>query len=201
MLWMLFSSAVLLASDAAAWGFRGSPGNVSRHMVYGSNFFVFLFSDIMLLLYHGYVCSWIFEKNPEEMRKNGRVKAVYVICAAAILLVCVSQVTHLYYYIDAQNYYHRNPGYYMSLFLPMLGMLLDLSLLIQFRQNLTRGIFAGLVSYIVLPFAAAIVLLFYYGVSLINISISISIILMFFETMMEQEKWWLYRNASCQRRI
>lgn len=53
-------------------------------------------------------------------------------------------------------------------------MLLDFSLLLQFRQKLTRGILASLVSYIVLPFAAAIVLLFYYGMSLINISISIS---------------------------
>ena len=188
MLLMLLSSASLLSSDAVAWGFRGMAGSVARHMVYTSNFLVFLFSDILLLLYHGYVCSWIFEKNPEEKRRNCRVNVVYAICAAAVLLVCVSQVTHLYYYIDAQNYYHRNPGYYISLFLPMLGMLLDLSLLIQFRKNLTRGILAGLVSYIVLPFAAAIVLLFYYGISLINIAISISVILMFLETMIEQEK-------------
>lgn len=70
----------------------------------------------------------------------------------------------------------------------MLGMLLDLSLLLQFRQNLTHGILASLVSYIVLPFTVAIVLIFYYGMSLINISISISIILIFFETMIEQGK-------------
>lgn len=188
MLLMLVSGAVLLASDAVAWGFRGSPGSAARYMVLISNFLVFLFSDIMLLLYHSYVCSWIFEKNLEEKKKNCRVTAVYVICAIAILLVCVSQFTNLYYYIDALNYYHRNPGYYISLLLPMLGMLLDLSLLIQFRKNLTRGIRAGLISYIVLPFAAAIVLLFYYGISWINIAISISIILMFFETMIEQGK-------------
>lgn len=188
MLLMLVSGAVLLASDAVAWGFRGSAGSVARHMVLLSNFLVFLFSDIMLLLYHSYTCSWIFEKNPEEKKKNRRVNTVYAICGAAILLVCVSQFTHLYYYIDAQNYYHRNPGYYISLFLPMLGMLLDLTLLIQFRQRLARGIWAGLISYIVLPFAAAIVLAFYYGISLINIAISISIILMFFETMIEQGK-------------
>ena len=65
---------------------------------------------------------------------------------------------------------------------------MNLSLLLQFRQNLTHGILASLISYIVLPFAAAIVLIFYYGMSLINISISISSILMFFETMIEQGK-------------
>lgn len=107
---MLFSSAVLLASDAVAWGFRGSPGSSTRHMVLISNFLVFLFNDILLLIYHGYVCCWIFEKDPEEKRKNRRVNTVYAICAAAILLVCISQITHLYYYIDTQNYYYRNPS-------------------------------------------------------------------------------------------
>lgn len=171
---MLFSSAVFLASDAIAQRFWRSPGSAARHKVLISNFLVFLFNDILLLIYHGYVCCWIFEKDPKEKRKNRRVNAVYAICSIAILLVCVSQFTHLYYYIDAQNYYHRNPGYYISILLPVLGMLLDFSLLLQFRQKLTRGILASLVSYIVLPFAAAIVLLFYYGMSLINISISIS---------------------------
>ena len=139
MLLMLFSSAVLLASDAVACGFRGSPGRTAWHMVLISNFFVFLFSNILLLIYHGYVCCWIFEKDPEEKRKNRRVNTVYAICAAAILLVCISQITHLYYYIDTQNYYHRNPGYYISILLPMLGMLLDLSLLLQLKGKQDYG--------------------------------------------------------------
>ena len=188
MLLILFSGAVLLASDAAAWGFRGRPGNVTRSLVYISNFLVFLFSDILLLLYHGYICSWIFGKNQAEKRKNRRVNMVYAICTLAILLVCVSQFTHLYYYIDGANYYHRNPAYSISLLLPMLGMLLDLSLLIQYRKNFDREILASLISYIVLPFLGAIALFFYYGISWINIAVSISVILMFLETMIEQGK-------------
>lgn len=188
MLLMLISSAVLLAGDAVAWGFRGSPGRMAGYLVYISNFLVFLFSDILLLLYHGYVCSWIFEKNPEEKRKNRRVKAVSVICLIAILLVVVSQFTHLYYYIDTQNYYHRNPAYYISLVFPMLAMVLDFSLLIQYRKNLTREILASLISYIILPFAGAVVLIFSYGISWSNIAVSISVILMFLETMIGQGK-------------
>ena len=188
MLLMLISSAILLAGDAAAWGFRGSFGSMARKAVYISNFLVFLFSDILVWLYHGYVCSWIFQKNPEAKRKSLRVKAVCVICTIAVILVVVSQFTHLYYYIDGQNYYHRNPAYYISLLLPVLAMVLDLSLLIQYRRNVTREILASLISYIVLPLAGAVVLIFYYGISFINIGISISVILMFFESMIEQGK-------------
>ena len=188
MLLIMFSCAVLLASDAAAWGFRGRPGNITRTLVYASNFLVFLFSDILLLLYHGYICSWIFEKNQAEKRKNRRVNVVYAICTLAILLVFISQFTHLYYYIDGANCYHRNPAYYISLLFPVLGMLLDLSLLIQYRRNFDREILAGLISYIILPLLGAVALLFYYGISWINIAVSVSAILMFMETMIEQGK-------------
>ena len=40
MLLVQFSCAVLLASDAAAWAFRGSPGSLERGIVYVSNYLV-----------------------------------------------------------------------------------------------------------------------------------------------------------------
>lgn len=40
MLLMQLSCAVLLASDAAAWAFRGSPGSLERGIVYVSNYLV-----------------------------------------------------------------------------------------------------------------------------------------------------------------
>ena len=182
------SSAVLLVSDAAAWAFRGSPGELGNYMVHISNFLVFLFSDIILLLYHAYVCNCIFEKDSQEKKNSIRVKLVVLICLTAIFLIIMSQFTNLYYYIDADNYYHRNPAYFISLFLPMAGMLTDLSLLFRYRKNISRELLLAMVSYIVLPFIAAIILLFYYGISLINLAIGISMILMFVETMIEQSK-------------
>ena len=187
MLLMQLSCAILLASDAAAWAFRGSPGSLGRGIVYVSNYLVFTFSDILLLFYHGYVCDSLFEGRPQESR-NIRVRLVYVIGIAAIFLVLISQFTNLYYYIDSQNYYHRNPAYFISVLLPMTGMLLDLSLLLQYRKNISRELLVAMTSYIVLPLAAAAAQIFYYGISLINIAISISMILMFLETMIEQGK-------------
>lgn len=188
MVWLQLCGAVVMSCDAIAWGFRGSPGSVARDMVVASNFMVFAFSDLLLFFYHRYVCSCIFEKNPEEKKKCRRIKMVYAISLAAVLLVIISQFTHFYYYIDAQNYYHRNPAYVISLLLPMTAMLLDLSILIQYRSHISRELLIAMVSYILLPFAAAIVLVFYYGISLINIAVTISLLLMFVETMIEQAK-------------
>lgn len=188
MLFMQVSGAILLGSDAAAWGFRGVPGNGARYIVEISNFLVFLFSDLLLLLYHGYICSWIFEDSPDEERKNRRVKAVGIICITAVVLLVISQFNHMYYYIDRQNCYHRNRVYIVSMILPAAGMALDLSLLIQYRKNLSREIFTGLLSYIMLPMVATVVQSFHYGISLVNISITVSIVMMFLEIMIEQGK-------------
>lgn len=192
LLLLLLAGGSLLLSDALAWGYRGRPGAFSREMVYLSNFLVFVFSDVLLFLFHGYVCCCLFSEEERRKRVLGyplfRCRGVFWIGISGVLLVVISQFTHFYYYIDGNNYYHRNPGYPVSLLLPMLGMLLDLSLMIQFRKKISKRLLVSMISYIVLPFLAAVVLLFYYGISLINIAISISMILMFVVAMIEQNE-------------
>lgn len=68
------------------------------------------------------------------------------------------------------------------------GMKIDLTLLIQYRRKISREIFAAMLSYLLLPLLAAVFLLFYYGISLVNIAISISVVLMFVTATMEQNQ-------------
>ncbi len=187
LLLMQLSCAILLGSDAVAWAFRGYPGNVGFWVVKISNFLVFLYSDIVLMMYHGYVCCYLFEKHPEQKNRI-RINAVYVLCLLGMLLVIVSQFTDLYYTIDAQNLYHRNQAYIISMIIPVCGMLLDLGLLIRYRKNVSREMLVSMASYEVLLLVAVIAQLFYYGVSLINIAICISMILIFVSAMVEQNK-------------
>ena len=187
MLYMQFSCAVLLGSDAAAWAFRGEPGSFGRGMVYVSNFLVFAFSDIVLMLYHAYVCECLFGFNPQQAPKH-RVKMGYAVGAVGVGMVILSQFTGLYYTIDTQNFYHRSPAAFISFLIPAVGMLIDLSLLIRYKQNIGYELYVAMLSYIALPLAALAVQTFYYGVSLINIAISISMILMFLETLIAQSR-------------
>ena len=187
LLLMQISCAILLGSDAAAWAFRGYPGTMGFWVVKISNFLVFLYSDIVLMMYHGYVCCYLFQKHPEQ-KKRFWINAVYAVCTLGMLLVIISQFTNLYYTIDAQNLYHRNPGYIISMIIPMCGMLLDLILLIRHRRNVSREMLVSMASYDVLILVAVIVQSFYYGISLINIAICISMILIFVSAMVEQNR-------------
>ena len=189
------ASALLLGNDAFAWGYRGTGSAAGFYMVRISNFFVFLMSDVILLLFHGYLCCTLFHGEKAPGKDGIRIRAVWLIGVIGMLLVVVSQFTGLYYHFDAQNFYHRSSVHMLSLLIPMAGMLIELSLLIQYHRNVSGLMFVSMVSYIVLVFVAAIVQISYYGISLINLSISISSILMFVVATMEQNE-----NLAMQER-
>lgn len=188
MLAMQICIAVLLGNDALAWAFRGYPGTIGYFMVRISNFIVFLLSDGGLFFFHSYVCCYLFPHDKKVKQSIFRVKAAYLIAMAGMLLVVISQFTNLYYEFEANNFYHRNPAYIIAFVIPLIIMLIDLSLLIQYRKNLTRLMFVAMVSYIALPFLSVLIQVVYYGISLINVAICISMILMFVVSMVEQNQ-------------
>ncbi|MDD5949981.1 MAG: histidine kinase [Lachnospiraceae bacterium] len=199
---MQICTAVLLGSDALAWRFRGYPGMTGYFMVRISNFIVFLLSDLGLFLFHSYVCCYLFAEKEEEKHSIVRVKSAYWIAVAGMALVVLSQFTNLYYSFDEHNFYHRNPAYIISMLLPLCIMLIDLSLLIQYRNNLSRLMLVAMISYIALPLVAVVIQVFYYGISLINIGACISIILMFVVSMVEQnENLAKKENEAAELRI
>ena len=181
---MQLFTAILLGSDALAYGFRGYPGRTGWWMVTISNFLVFALSNIILIFFHTYVCCF----TKEQKNKIIRVKIGYGISTVGLLMVIVSQFTHLYYYIDVDNLYHRNPAYIISMLIPVAEMLLDLSLLVQYHKNVRKKIFLSMLSYIVLPVLAAVMQLFLYGFTLINISICISMIIMYMAATSEMNR-------------
>lgn len=178
-------AAVLLVSDACAWSFRGVESDFGYWMVRISNFLVFLVSDIVLYSYHNWVTVCLFNKNETMPR---RVKLIRYIAIFGMIMVVISQFNHMYYYFDAQNYYHRNTFYPISIAIPYAGALLDLSLIIQYRKRLPKAIGIAMVSYILLPAFAAIILLFYYGIALINMAIAVSAVGMFVANTIENSK-------------
>ena len=195
-------ASLLLLMDALGHIFSGYPGVPGCVMVRISSFLVFLLSDVVLVCFHIYVCVYLFSK--KERRTLKRVKAGYVIAAVEAAFVVLSQFTHWYYYIDGDNYYHRAPLYIMSILLPAAGMFIDLTLLLQYRKKVSRKLLFSMLSCIVLLAVAAAVQAFWYGMSLIEFSVGISMIIMFIVTMTElnQEMYQLIsREGKIKERL
>ena len=195
-------ASLLLLMDAMAHIFSGYPGVPGNVMVRISSFLVFLLSDVVLLCFHIYVCVYLFSKR--ERRTLKRVKAGYVIAAAEVAFVVISQFTHWHYYIDGDNCYHRAPLYIMSILFSAAGLLIDLTLLLQYKKRVSRKLLFSMLSCIVLPAVAAAVQVFRYGMSLIDFSVGISMIIMFIVTMTElnQEMYQLIsREGKIKERL
>ena len=195
-------ASLLLLMDAMAHIFSVYPGVPGSVMVRISSFLVFLLSDVVLLCFHIYVCVYLFSKR--ERRTLKRVKAGYVIAAAGVAFVVISQFTHWYYYIDGDNCYHRAPLYIMSILFSAAGLLIDLTLLFQYKKRVSRKLLFSMLSCIVLPAVAAAVQAFWYGMSLIEFSVGISMIIMFIVTMTElnQEMYQLIsREGKIKERL
>lgn len=183
------TSALLLGMDALAWLYRGNRSELGFWMVRISNFAVFSLSDLILILYHAYLCRYVkkFKKNTDRLPEI-RIKLVYGIGIAGLFLVMISQYTHFYYYFDEANFYHRNFLHPLAMLIPLAGMMIDASILIQYRERYQKEVFISLFSYIILPVAACMVQIFYYGISFVNISVCISAIFMFIVAMMDQSR-------------
>lgn len=206
-LYMQLCTAILLLMDAFAWIYRGYPGKIGYYMVRISNFVVFIMSDVAVFLYHIYVCIQIY---PDEKANNKnilikyfsvkkypvRVWGTYIIFGVSIIFVIISQFTNLYYYFDSENYYHRNAMHPLSLVFAIIIMIMDFTLLIEYRKKIKKEIFISMLSYIVLPAIAAFILLFYYGASLVNIAISISMVIIFIVEMVSQNKALVEREKE-----
>ena len=195
-------ASLLLLMDAMAHIFSGYPGVPGSVMVCISSFLVFFLSDVFPLCFHIYVCVYLFSK--KERRTLKRVKTGYVIAAAGAAFVVISQFTHWYYYIDGDNCYHRAPLYIMSILFSAAGLLIDLTLLLQYKKRVSRKLLFSMLSCVVLPAVAAAVQVFRYGMSLIDFSVGISMIIMFIVTMTElhQEMYQLIsREGKIKERL
>ena len=191
---MQFSASALLLCDGMAYLFEGRPGRLGCWMVHASNFGVFFLVELTLLLFHRYICATLL--TPEEKRTLMRVKLVRAICWAGLALVVVSQFTGLYYTFDAANVYHRAVGYPISMCLPMLAMLLDASLLMQYETRISSLMLLAMGSYFVLPLIAASIQAVHYGWALIDMAIGISMVLMFLVAAKEQNEELLQLETS-----
>ena len=191
---MQFSASALLLCDGMAYLFEGRPGRLSCWMVHASNFGVFFLVELTLLLFHRYICATLL--TPEEKRTLMRVKLVRAICWVGLALVVISQFTGLYYTFDAANVYHRAVGYPISMCLPMLAMLLDASLLMQYETRISSLMLLAMGSYFVLPLIAASIQAVHYGWALIDMAIGISMVLMFLVAAKEQNEELLQLETS-----
>lgn len=177
MIWMELSAAALLCCDAAAWFVQGTPGEASHLIMVATNFVVYAGLYLVLFLFNRYVGCYLREDG--RLCAPKRSRTVDMTCAVGIGLVFVSQFSPLFYYIDAQNIYHRSDTFPLSMVLLLIGMGTETTMMAQFYQKLTMGRRIAMFGCMVLPLSVAACQVFQDDISLISLSVGASMILLF----------------------
>ncbi len=160
----------LLVFDRFAYIYRGDISSVGFWMVRSCNFLVFFFSLSILYSFNTYLIDlFLREGNLKKIPK--RLLLCKIVFVTGIGFLILSQFIHLYYYFDETNHYIRGSAFLLSYLFPILMLLLQFSVIIQYYTKLRRLIRIPLMIFAVFPFIATGIQFFTYGLSLTNIAI------------------------------
>lgn len=185
---LILSMAFQLATDAVAWAFRGDPSVLGFWMVRLGNGLYFASNYLCMLAAFRYAQVMLQESGVEI----GAVwrRAVYGTCGVALAVILLSQFTGLLYTFDETNHYHRAPGFFLQIILALGVMVLLLAMIIHYRDGFQKPDFINLSVALVLMVSAGFTQSLFYGISIINLGLSLVMVLLFFshELMISRQK-------------
>ena len=184
------SCGAMLICEYLFYVYKGSTNPVNVVIMHVVNAAVYYLIVLLMLFYAMLVAIRLFGRFhlKKDMPCRKRFMATCGIVILGLVLVTVSQVNGMYYYFDENNLYQRGPLFWLSSLIPMIGAFLVTSIIVQYRERISRSQLLVMISYLVLPLAGGILQWIFYGNSYLNICIGLSVLLIFFENMIYKEK-------------
>lgn len=175
---MELASMLLLIFDRISYLYRGNPTDAGGLIVRFSNGMVYFLTLLIPLLVTHYMRD-LYQNEAGLPRAPRRLMLCELLFAVGTLLIVVSQFTGLYYTFDANNYYQRSPGIILNYLIAFLVVIVQESVIIQYRKRLKPALVGALSLSLVLPTLAAIVQYFNYGLSLTNMTMVLVVIVFY----------------------
>lgn len=167
---MEVSAMFLLISDRRAYIYRGDVSAMGWWMVRISNFLVFFLTLFVIYSFNLYLIDlYTHEGGLHDVPK--RLKLVRILALIGMAMVVISQFTGFYYTFDEMNRYQRAPGFVVCYVIPLSILLLQMSVILQYRKCLSHGLRLSLLLFTSMSVIASVFQVFMYGISLNNIMI------------------------------
>ncbi len=182
-----FVASLLLIMDRFAYQYRGNVSTLGYWMVRISNFAVYLFSIGVVYQFNSYLID-LFTHEGKLEKTPRRLRCVQIFCALGVLMLIISQFTGLYYTFDEYNHYQRSSGFMLSYLFTLGCLLLQLDVIFEYAHRISKNIAVLLITFTLFPLFAAILQLFCYGLSLINITLVGETILLFLFVLFDMNK-------------
>lgn len=166
----------LFTFEAMAYIFRGNTDGVSVYINNISNFIVFSGNIALILVFCFYLYSILHSIDVKP--KNIYRYIIEVVALLAFMILLINIFLGWMYYFDENNYYHRNYMYYVYAGLNLLSAIPLIVLSIMYRKAIGKKMTIMNLIFISVPFVSTIMQLLLQGISITNIGIGVSLILM-----------------------
>lgn len=176
-------TAGLLISDVFAIYFRGNMTSAGYYIVRIANFFNFFFL-YSIILYFSFFIEILFE-HPNKGKK--RIFIAKIAAGITLITNLINIFVPFVYAFDDNNKYFRMTGWYINSGCLLIVIFLLATVLIGLKDEIDRSVFWILLIDVLMPFVASVVQLFIYGLSITNIVIGCTQLLVFMITFRYQE--------------
>lgn len=181
---LFLAQACLLFFDTLAWRYRGNISETGYYLVRISNALVYVLSNTVLILFASYVRACIVTVD----RQVKEVWAAYVCAGVGIVLVFLSQFNHMLYDFDETNHYVRGEWFWLSQVVAFAGMIVVFGIIVRYRHAFPRNKCIAFIIYLIMPAAALVWQIFFYGISMLNIMVTLALMLLFLVVVWGQSK-------------
>lgn len=135
----------------------------------------------------------------EDWRKAPIFKGACSLWLIYLGLLIITQFTRHIYYYTPDNTYHRGPWYPVLLIPPVLLMLGNLTALYRRRKRLSWNQFQAFSFYLLIPLAAMLIQMLFYGLLAILIGTSIAAVVMLFFILRDQTERYIAQQLENAR--
>ncbi|MBR6018876.1 MAG: HD domain-containing protein [Lachnospiraceae bacterium] len=169
------SAAALLFFDRLAYLYDGDASSRGFAVARVSNFCVFMLTQFIMFAFVHYIMNIIREDR--EMKIPFPLWLACALSGAEILLVFAGTFSDFIYYFDSENVYHRGNGFLLCYIVPGIITVLLVWFVLRYRKHFSPTICVSLLLFLLGPVVASLIQFFVYGLSLLNITISVMSIL------------------------
>lgn len=166
---MELTAMFLLWFDRLAYIFAGDTSPSGYYMVRFCNFMVFFLTPAIVLGFNLFICDYLYVEGKLYPLPK-RLILVNIMSVLAMLMSIIAAFTGLYYYFDKNNMYQRGSGFLIAYIIPVIGPLIQYSVMRQYRKRFSRLIYVSMILYIFVPLTCALIQFVAYGISIVNMA-------------------------------
>ncbi len=174
-LFLLYTTAAILVLDSLMWLLDGKTGPMMREIFTAVTVLYYLLNPIICMVWYLYVDYQIY-------REEKHLKKVWPMTLPAlvnVILTIISIWSHASFYLDENNVYHRGPLFLVMAAIAFFYLLFTWILTVAKRKNIPKQDFVPIAVFMIPVIIGGVIQTLFYGVSLIWVCTTISILIIF----------------------